>query len=137
MYTDIIEIAVEYFTFGPSFGDMDEIADGSEDGEQSPSFRTLTDFRYDEQSGMYRAQYDPSAGSELVVDVVLALSDVLGVSANDVEPFYQAVDVDVFEALVSTYGTECGPSVGPVVFSLDDFVVTVGESELTFERRTR
>lgn len=110
--------------------------DRSNDGGTKPGFRTITDLRYDERTDRYRARYDAATAHELFVDIVLAVSNVLDVGTDDIEPAHRAVDTDVLDAVVDAYGRDAGLSFGPVVFSLDDCVVTVAEEELTFERRT-
>jgi hypothetical protein len=98
-------------------------------------YRSLTDLRYDDQAGLYRARYDSLSRHELLVDIVLAVSDVLDVDTCDLDPAYETIDPDAFDTLVDSYAANAGVSVGSLSFRLDDCIVTVLPDELVFERR--
>ena len=102
----------------------------------SVPFRTLSDFGYDEETGVYRARYDAASAHELLVDVVLAVADIEGVTTDDIEPASRSVDADVFETLVRASDGDDGLSTGPLTFSLGDCRVTVVAGEITFDRQT-
>ncbi|SFR60320.1 hypothetical protein SAMN04487947_2727 [Halogeometricum rufum] len=119
-----------------SYVRVNTMADDRPPESRTPApYRSLTDLRYDEQAGLYRARYDPASARELFVDVVLAVSDVLGVDTCELEPAYETIDPDAFDTLVDSYATNAGVSGGSLSFRLDDCVVTVRRDELAFERR--
>lgn len=105
------------------------------DGNGSPiPFKTIDDFRYDDQMGMHRARYDVASAHELLVDIVLAVADIEGATTDDIDPAYRSIDADAFETLVRTNTGE-NPSTGPLTFPLGGCQVTVVAGEVTFERR--
>ena len=106
---------------------------GDGDGASIP-FRTIDDFRYDDQMGMHRARYDAASAHELLVDIVLAVADIEGGTTDDIEPAYRSIDADALETLVRANAGE-DLSTGPLTFPLGGHRVTVVAGEVTFERR--
>ncbi|MFC6724933.1 HalOD1 output domain-containing protein [Halobium palmae] len=98
-------------------------------------FRTIRDIQYDERRGEYHAAYDDEEAREVLVDIVLAVADILGVEAQSLEPVHRSVDTDVFERCLDSYGNGEDRSSGPFSFRVDDCLVTVTTDEIRFERR--
>ncbi|MFC4359049.1 HalOD1 output domain-containing protein [Halobium salinum] len=100
----------------------------------TPPFRALRNFRYDDRRDQYRADYGGAPTQELLVDVALALAEVLGVDTDEIEPLHRCLDTDAFDALVGSGPTGEGLVGGPVAFRVEGCRVTVTTDELTFER---
>jgi hypothetical protein len=107
---------------------------GDGNGSSLP-FRTIDDFRYDDQMELYRARYDGASAHELLVDIVLAVADIEGATTDDIDPAYHSIDADVFETVVRA-NTDDDLSTGPLAFSLGGCRVTVVAGEITFEQRS-
>ncbi|MDS0299683.1 hypothetical protein NDI76_13120 [Halogeometricum sp. S1BR25-6] len=110
-------------------------ADTGDGNGSSIPFRTIDDFRYDEQMGMHRARYDAESAHELLVDIVLAVADIEGATTDGIDPAYRTIDGDAFETLVRASVSE-DVSAGPLTFPLGGCRVTVVAGEVTFERRS-
>jgi hypothetical protein len=112
-------------------GDTERSTGGGTDGE--PPFRSLGRLGYDDERRLYRASYDPASGGGLLVDLVLAVAEVLDAAPTEIEQAHRAFDVEAFEGWVAE-AVSGGSDGQPFGFRLDDCLVNVTAHEVTFER---
>lgn len=59
----------------------------------------LESFAFHDESGTYRASFDPETTSASIA-VIGALSEVLGTGPTDIEPLYETIDTDALDEIV-------------------------------------
>lgn len=97
--------------------------------------RSVDSLWYDDDVGVYRFEYD--AGDDLLVELVLALADVLDEDPTDLDPIAPYVDPDRLDACVASLNGDRPNVDGKVTFSTPDCDVTVlpGQVVLSVHRR--
>lgn len=90
---------------------------------------------FDPRTEMYEQSYDTATGSEIVIDAIMSVAEVADISAVEMEPLGESVDIDALAKIIETTAANDDSST-IVTVRIHEHDVTIGGGRIVIDPRT-